>query len=361
MFVVKGFYDSALVYASQVDDSAIEQIKDLCNQEFAKGSNIRIMSDAHAGAGCTIGTTMRITDTVVPNLVGVDIGCGLAVSILEQSSVDFAELDRVIRAQIPAGFKIRTRPHHYNDAVDLGKLRCKDEVDLNRASLSIGTLGGGNHFIELNRDSKGRIYLVVHSGSRHIGLQVALLYQKRASKHTGNPLAYLEGKDFDDYLNDMSIMQAWADLNRRAITQEIIESLGLTIAEQFSTVHNYIDIENMILRKGAVSAQKGEQLIIPLNMRDGSLICVGKGNSDWNWSAPHGAGRVMSRREAKRSLSMKEYRIMMKDVYTTSVNKSTLDECPLAYKPVSALLDHINPTVEVIEHIKPLYNFKAAE
>lgn len=363
MFTIKGFYNEAVVFshATEVDQGAIDQIKDLLSKEFSRGSKIRIMSDVHSGAGSVIGTTMTIVDTVVPNLVGVDIGCGLEVINLGRIELDFKALDDYIQTTIPAGFKIRTHAHPHTDLINIDQLICKREVDLSRGRLSIGTLGGGNHFIELNEGSRGEYYLVIHSGSRNIGLQVATFYQKIASKGGRDPLAHLEGEAFDHYLHDMQIMQHFADVNRKAIGASIIEGMGLSPLESFSTIHNYIDIEQMILRKGAVSAQKGEKLIIPLNMRDGSLLCLGKGNAHWNYSAPHGAGRVLSRREAKRTLEMREYRSMMQGIYTTSVNRGTLDESPLAYKPFEQLINHIGPTVEIIERVKPRYNFKASD
>ena len=363
MFTIKGFYNDAVVYANagDVDQGAIDQIKDLLSRPFVKGSTIRIMTDVHSGAGCVIGTTMTITDTVVPNLVGVDIGCGLEVVCLSDTAIDLKALDAFIHRAIPAGFKVRQHPHPYNDLIDLEALLAKGSLDLGRGRLSIGTLGGGNHFIELNVDEDSHRYLVVHSGSRHIGLQVATHYQKAAQQGTRDPLAHLEGAHFDAYLHDMQIMQRYADLNRKAIADAILEGLGLTAVDRFSTIHNYIDTDSMILRKGAVSAREGERLIIPLNMRDGSLLCIGKGNAQWNWSAPHGAGRLMSRREAKRVLDLKQFRTMMKGIHTTSVGKATLDESPLAYKPLGQLLQHIGATVEVVDHIQPLYNFKALD
>ncbi len=363
MFTIKGFYNDAVVYAhaSEVDQAAIDQIKDLLARPFVKGSTIRIMPDVHSGAGCVIGTTMTITDTVVPNLVGVDIGCGLEVVRLADDAVDLPALDAFIRRAIPAGFKIREQAHPYNDLIDLNELHARSALDLNRGRLSIGTLGGGNHFIELNVDEAAERYLVVHSGSRHIGLQVATHYQKMAAKGEHDPLAELEGEAFEQYLHDMQIMQRYADLNRRAIADTIIEGLALRVVDRFSTIHNYIDVASMILRKGAVSAEEGERLIIPLNMRDGSLLCIGRGNREWNRSAPHGAGRLMSRREAKRVLSLKQYRTMMQGIHTTSVSRATLDECPLAYKPLARLLAHIGPTVEVVERITVIYNFKAPD
>lgn len=363
VFTISGFYNEAIVYAerSDVDDLAIAQIKDLLSRPFSRGSTIRIMSDVHSGAGCVIGTTMTIDKSVVPNLVGVDIGCGLVVVRLGDGDLDRAALDAFIRRAIPSGFSVRTTAHPYNDLIDIDALICQSRVDASRARLSLGTLGGGNHFIEVNVDQGGRRYLAIHSGSRHIGLQVATHYQKLASGGERDSLAALTGSAFDDYIHDMQIMQRWADLNRQAMADQIIEALGLAEVERFSTIHNYIDTAAMILRKGAVSARMGERLIIPLNMRDGSLLCVGRGNAAWNYSAPHGAGRLMSRKEAKRTLSLKEYRRVMGDIYTTSVSKATLDESPEAYKSGATILAHIGATVDVIEQIRPIYNYKAAE
>lgn len=365
---IKGRYNTAIVYTNNIDPGAVAQIQALCDQEFVQGSKIRIMPDVHSGVGCTIGTTMTIKDKVVPNLVGVDIGCGMEVVKLANRNLDLQKLDKLIYAKIPSGFSIRDKIHSFSEQIDLSKLKCRKGVDLDRGLRSIGTLGGGNHFIEINRDSEGYLYLVVHSGSRHLGLEVANLYQKEASKSLsktkpGIPksLCYLSGALFNDYLHDMKIIQRFADLNRKAIVDEIVKGMNLEILEQFTTIHNYIDLKAMILRKGAVSAQKGEKLLIPINMRDGSLICQGKGNPDWNYSAPHGAGRLMSRTEAKNSLTLAQYKETMAGIYTTSVNKRTLDECPLAYKPLEEIVSNIRDTVDIIEHIKPIYNFKAAE
>lgn len=400
MLEVKGQYNKAIVYTDNVEAGAIAQIETLCNQEFVAGSKIRIMPDVHSGAGCTIGTTMTITDKIVPNLVGVDIGCGIEVVKLENSHIELQKLDKIIYEKIPSGFNIRKKEHSFNEEIDLTELRCKSEVNLARAKSSIGTLGGGNHFIEVNQDSEGSLYLVIHSGSRHLGLEVANLYQGEAFKslnkntkadleefvaklkETGRDkeiqkvlkkkkaevltdipkaLSYVSGTLFDDYLHDMKIVQRYAELNRKAMIQEIVKAMKLKVIDQFTTIHNYIDTENMILRKGAVSAQKDEVLLIPINMRDGSLICRGKGNPDWNYSAPHGAGRLMSRTQAKNSLTLSQFKEMMSGVYTTSVNKGTLDECPLAYKPVEDIVKNIGDTVEMLDTIKPVYNFKAKE
>lgn len=383
MIQIKGQFNTAKVFTDNLEERAIAQIRELCNQEFTKGSVIRIMPDAHVGAGCTIGTTMTVTDKIVPNLVGVDIGCGIETIRLKQRELDLERLDQIIHSSIPAGFNIRRREHRYVENIDFNLLVCKNHLNLKRARLSIGTLGGGNHFIEVNRDEDGSLYLVVHSGSRHLGKQVADHYQKlayreltsdgdgqrrrkgrRGVKQKTGPgkisrhLAYLEGEGYDNYLHDMKIIQRYASYNRKAIVDEIINRMGLEAEEQLTTIHNYIDLDSMILRKGAISAQEGEKIIIPLNMRDGSILCIGKGNKDWNYSAPHGAGRLMSRREAKRVLDLKEFKESMEGIYTTTANRSTLDECALAYKPMDEIINNIQDAAEVIALLTPIYNFK---
>ena len=325
------------------------------------------MPDVHEGLGCTIGTTMTIQDKIVPNLVGVDIGCGIETIKLKNRKLDLEELDRIIYDYIPSGFNIRNKEHKYAQNITFHNLVCRNHVDIKRARLSIGTLGGGNHFIEVNQNEKGELYLNVHSGSRHLGKQVADYYQKLAyvklkskSIKIKKYLAYLEGQDYHNYLNDMAIVQKYAVYNRKAIVDEIINRMKFEIEEQFTTIHNYIDLDFMILRKGAISAKKGEKILIPINMRDGSLICMGKGNKDWNYSAPHGAGRVMSRKEAKRQVRLEEFKESMRGIYTTSVNKSTIDEAPMAYKSIDEIMESIRDTAEILEVIKPIYNFKAA-
>ncbi len=400
MIEIQGKYNTAKVFTDVVDSTSIAQIVELCNQEFAGNSQIRLMPDVHAGAGCTIGTTMTITDKIVPNLVGVDIGCGMETVRIREKHIELQKLDKLIYQKIPSGFAIRQKPHPYLREVDLLQLRCGDHVNILRAEKSIGTLGGGNHFIEVDKDDDGNIYLVVHSGSRHLGLEVAKYYQEEGYKalngtdersiakliaemkkqgkqkeiqkeikriknlkQTNIPkhLAYVSDKLFEDYIHDMQIVQHFAALNRQAIMDEMIKGMKLHVEEQFTTIHNYIDTKNMILRKGAVSAQAGEQILIPINMRDGSLLCVGKGNPDWNFSAPHGAGRLMSRAQAKQSFTVSEFKKQMADVYTTSVSKSTLDECPMAYKGMQDILDNITPTADVIKILRPIYNFKAGD
>ncbi|MCK9217509.1 MAG: RtcB family protein [Firmicutes bacterium] len=369
MIRIEGKYNYAIVYTDNVEETAVRQIETLCNQEFVKDSIIRIMPDVHAGAGCTIGTTMTIEDKVVPNLVGVDIGCGIEVVRLEERKINLEKLDDLIYERIPSGFNIRDTEHIFNEKIDLNQLKCKEKINPGRARRSIGTLGGGNHFIEINKDSNDNLYLVVHSGSRHLGHQAASFYQREAYKalkkekkaHMPRDLAYVEGELFNDYIHDMKIIQRYADLNRKAMIEEIIAGMKLRPLSQFTTIHNYIDTGNMILRKGAVSAKKGEILLIPINMRDGSLICAGKGNPKWNFSAPHGAGRIMSRRQAKATLTMDKFKKTMEGIYTTSVSRDTLDECALAYKPIKEIIRNIGDAVDIIDTISPIYNFKAAE
>ncbi len=402
MIEIQGAYNNALCYTGDLDKSAGGQIKAVCDQQAFAASKIRIMPDVHAGMGCTIGTTMTITDKVVPGMVGVDIGCGMETVRLNERDIDFEKLDALIRAQIPCGREIRDTPHALNAEIDLAGLRCLPYVNVNRAQRSIGTLGGGNHFIEVDRGEQGELFLVVHSGSRHIGNEVAKYYQEegfhalcgnarfqidetiRQMKESGNTkeihktikelkkrramlipipkdLAYVEGPLFDDYIHDMRIIQHFAVLNRKAMTEVILSGMELTRAEEFTTIHNYIDTDAMILRKGAVSAKLGEKLLIPINMRDGALICMGRSNADWNCSAPHGAGRLMSRKDAFAALSIDEYKAEMDGIFTTCVVPDTLDESPMAYKSMDEIVAQIGPTADIVERIRPVYNFKASE
>ena len=400
MIELNGKYNTAKVFTEVIEQDAITQIIAFCSQPMSEGSQIRIMPDVHAGAGCTIGTTMTITDKVIPNLVGVDIGCGMETVRLKEKHIEVQKLDKLIYEKIPSGFSIREKPHRYCEKIDLAELYCIEHIDPLRAEKSIGTLGGGNHFIEADKGEDGSIYIVIHSGSRHLGVEVARYYQNEAyrrlnqstdkeineliarlkaegkqkqiqselkklenTKTTDVPkhLAYCEGELFEQYIHDMKIVQQFAMLNRQAMMNEIIKGMHVHAEDQFTTIHNYIDTETMILRKGAVSAEAGEKLLIPINMRDGSLICTGKGNPDWNCSAPHGAGRLMSRSQAKQSFTVSEYKKQMNGIYTTSVNAQTLDECPMAYKSMEDIVDNIGDTVEINEVIKPIYNFKAGE
>lgn len=398
MIELKGKYNEAKIFTDVVDEASISQVLLLLNQEFVSGSKIRLMPDIHAGSGCTIGTTMTITDKIVPNLVGVDIGCGMESVKIKESHIELQKLDKLIYGKIPSGFNVREKTHRYFDEINLEDLCCYKHIDPRRAEKSLGTLGGGNHFIEANKDGEGNIYIVVHSGSRHLGLEVANYYQEEGykalngsaqediehliadlkaqgrereiqksisvlknTKRTNIPkqLAYVSDDLFEQYIHDMKIVQSYAQLNRKAMMDEIVNGMKVHVVEQFTTIHNYIDTDAMILRKGAVSAKKDEKLLIPINMRDGSLICVGKGNDDWNQSAPHGAGRLMSRSAAKESFTVSEFKKQMGGIYTTSVNKETLDECPMAYKGMDDIVNNIGDTVDIVQIIKPIYNFKA--
>jgi RNA-splicing ligase RtcB len=403
MIQVAGLHNIAICFTGELEAVASEQIKTVCDRKEFADSKIRIMPDVHAGKGCTIGTTMTISDKIVPGMVGVDIGCGMETVRLEEKEINYPALDDLIRREIPSGWDIRDIEHSLNNEINLDELRCVQAVNLVRARRSIGTLGGGNHFIEVARSENGTLFLVVHSGSRHIGSQVADYYQEEAYKtFCGNSkwqieeaisilksegrhkeiestikmlsaqvhnevggipknLTYVSGELFNDYIHDMKIIQRFAVLNRQAMTEVILRSMGLTATDRFTTIHNYIDTDNMILRKGAVSAKTGERLLIPINMRDGSLICVGKGNEDWNFSAPHGAGRLMSRTAAIKTLSMDKYITAMNGIFSTSVNNKTLDESPMAYKCIDEIVSHITPTADIIEQIRPTYNFKASE
>jgi tRNA-splicing ligase RtcB len=371
LILIKGQFNEAKVFTSELEETARAQIQNLVNQSFVKGSKIRVMPDVHAGAGSTIGTTMTIKDKVVPNLVGVDIGCGMLTCELTgitEENLNLQKLDNLIRFRIPSGYDIRRNPHEFLDRTRIDDLRCREKgkndgkLKMDRARLSLGTLGGGNHFIEINKDENNKLYLVVHSGSRHLGLQVALHYQRLAAKlqpEIERDLAYLEGEPLKDYLHDMKIMQEYAVWNRKAMAETIITGMEWQTGARYTTIHNYIDLNTMILRKGAISADAGEIVLIPLNMRDGSLLCVGKGNPDWNFSAPHGAGRIMSRNEAKRVLSMKDFKDSMDGIFSTSVRKDTLDEAPMAYKSLESIQEYLDQTVDILHHLTPLYNFKA--
>jgi RNA-splicing ligase RtcB len=365
MLRIKGDFGEAEIFTDNVDETTISQVKNLCNSVIAKNSKIRIMPDCHAGVGCVIGTTMTIKDKIVPNLVGVDIGCGMYVVRLRDFKAPEI-LDEVIKNFIPSGKSVRSKIYKRVEEIEIDRLKSKKELDIQRGYLSIGTLGGGNHFIEV---AKGEgYYLIIHSGSRHLGKQVAEYYQnlaknicqKKGIKIT-NGLEYLEGEEMENYLHDMKIMQNYAKINRESMAEIIIDKMKLEFLDSFHTIHNYIDIDNSILRKGAVSAKKGERILIPLNMKDGSLICIGKGNPNWNFSAPHGAGRIMSRNKAKEVITLEQFKETMRGVFSTTINKWTIDEAPQAYKSPDEIIKSIGETVEIVERLTPVYNFKAAE
>lgn len=398
MLEIKGKVNTAVCYAKVVEDEAIEQIRRMCDYEFTEGSRIRIMPDVHAGKGCTIGTTMTVTDKAVPNIVGVDIGCGMYTVTLGKGDIDFEKLDEAAHF-VPSGMNVW---EGRQERFDLTALRCYRSLrDTKRLERSLGTLGGGNHFIEVDRAEDGTNYLVIHSGSRNLGKQVAEIYQQlaidlnkgketyfqerdaiiREYKAAGRrkeiqaaleaiswnkreatmpeDLCFLYGSYLEDYLFDVEICQTFARRNREKIAEVLLDRTGMSGTDSFHTIHNYIDTEEMILRKGAIAAHEGEKVLIPINMRDGSVLAVGKGNPEWNYSAPHGAGRIMSRKKAKENLDMDDYKREMGGIYTTSVNEATLDEAPMAYKSLGDIIDVIKESVTVIDIMKPIYNFKA--
>ena len=396
--MIKGKVNTAVCFARVIEEEAIEQIRRMCDYEITRGSRIRIMPDVHAGKGCTIGTTMTIIDKAVPNVVGVDIGCGMYTVKLGKADIDFEKVDEACHI-IPSGFDTWDRVMW---PFDLTELRCYRELkDAKRLNKSLGTLGGGNHFIEIDEAADGTKYLVIHSGSRNLGTQVAMFYQhlaidlnhgkeeylakreqiieeykaagrkseiqaalndlkwEKRDSDVPDDLCYLYGKYLDDYLHDVEICQAFARLSREKMAEVILEHTGLEAQEAFHTIHNYIDTDEMILRKGAIAAHEGELVLIPINMRDGSVLATGKGNPEWNYSAPHGAGRIMSRSKAKDAIGLDEYRKAMEGIYTTSVSAETLDEAPMAYKSLGDIIDVIEESVNVIEVLKPVFNYKA--
>jgi len=409
--VVTGKYTKAFVYATTVDENSLAQIKKLCDQKFTEGEQIRIMPDTHQGTGCVIGFTMTLKNlSVCPNLVGVDIGCGILVSKFANSEIDLERLDAIIHEKVPSGMSVNESS--LPSFVDLTDLKCYEFLrHTNRLNQSMGTLGGGNHFIEVDIDEAGNKYLVIHSGSRNLGVQVCEFYQNLAIekcgdlkgirdrynfiieenidklKHCGKQikiqemieaqrvlmnaeiekavpdknLAFLTGDDFDNYINDMTICQNWANENRITMANTIASNLGIGFSEWFDTVHNYINVEDLILRKGAISAKYGEKVAIPLNMQDGTIIATGLGNPEWNQSAPHGAGRLMSRTAARSRIKMSDFKKSMEGIYTTSVCGDTIDEAPQAYKSAEEILANIKDTCKVLEVIHPVYNFKAKE
>ena len=394
------------IFTDNIEEKAAEQINLLLEQEVFKNTKVRIMPDVHAGKGCVIGFTGNLGDKVIPNIVGVDIGCGMLTVNLGNINLNLEKLDDIIKNNVPSGFNIHDVKKEKFDK--LPDLKCyRDLKDTKRFERSIGTLGGGNHFIEIDIDEDNNKYLVIHTGSRNLGKQVAEHYQNLADqlcnydmneynekqqeiikeyKELGRrkeiqkaleklqkqyrtskniiprELAYLEKNHREDYLHDMKICQDFAALNRSMIAKLICDNLGnISTKDSFETIHNYIDLNSNIVRKGAISAKKDELLLIPINMRDGCIIGKGKGNDDWNMSAPHGAGRIMSRTQAKKSFGLEEFKKSMEGIYTTSVNKDTLDEAPFVYKPIQEIIGNIKDTVEIIRIIKPIYNFKASD
>ena len=397
---IKGKFATAICYAKEIEDGAAEQIRTMCDQKFTEGCRVRIMPDVHAGKGCTIGTTMTIRGKAVPNVVGVDIGCGMYTTKLGNKRVDFARVDEICH-WIPSGMNVW---ESRREPFDLEQLRCFSKLKQKTwLKNSLGTLGGGNHFIEIDQSEDGTYWLVIHSGSRNLGKQVCEYYQQLAvdiaegkeaymesspelieqlkaegrqqeiqkeldalrlrlnHKTAPDSLCHLEGQHLDDYLHDVKICQEFAVRNREIMAGLILKKTGMIGLESFHTVHNYIDTDEMILRKGAIAAHAGERVLIPINMRDGSIIAIGRGNEEWNYSAPHGAGRIMSRKTARDTLSLDDYRAAMKGIYTTTATQETIDEAPMAYKRMEDIIDAVREAVDIVEIIRPVYNFKAAE
>lgn len=381
MFDIKGLHTTARVFSDTWDEKAVQQIRELVDQPFVEGARVRIMPDYHWGAGCTIGFTANLGKVVVPNLVGVDIGCGMCVvelGKLHEKDLDLPRLDDVVHQHVPAGFESHAKPvarlDKVNKLVSLSSLSAPGKKKTSPADLfqrQLGTLGGGNHFIEIDRGNDGEHYLVIHSGSRNMGKQIADHYQKLAIRETQKAgitvprmLAYLTGAAREDYLHDMDIAQKYAAKNRLVMAERILRhwlGIDLETLPVFQTIHNYINFDDGIIRKGAVSAREGERIIIPMNMRDGSLLVTGSGNADWNYSAPHGAGRLMGRAEARKALNLGEFERSMRGIYSTTINRDTLDEAPMAYKPMDEIVRNIVGTARVDKVIRPLYNFKAGK
>ena len=379
MKTINGAYTSAKIFttnneATAIDSYAISQLQLLCDNETAKGCTIRVMPDVHPGKVGTIGLTMTIGDKLMPNLVGIDIGCGMTLAQIKAKKVEFQKLDTVIRENVPAGFDIRKKVHRFADDFDLTRLRCFKHIRHDKALLSLGSLGSGNHFIEVDKDDDGNLYIVVHSGSRHLGKEVSEYYLNEGHKllkangaDIPYELAYAQGKLLEDYIHDVQIVQEFAELNRNIILDEIIKGMKWKIIDSYSCIHNYIDssdstlqlINSSILRKGAISAKDGEKVIIPINMRDGIILGTGLGNIEWNLSAPHGSGRILKREDIKSNYTLSAYKAEMKGIYSNCINKDTLDEAPFAYRAIDEIAEVIKDTVTIDKIIKPVYNFKA--
>lgn len=396
MIEIQGKFGEAKIFTDNIEPEAITDIYKVLNSPVAINANVRIMPDVHKGMSFPIGTTMKIIDKVIPNGVSVDIGCGMLIQKLEDKDIDLEKLDNIIHKNVPSGFSLHNKPHRWANDTRISELRCKDKLpNINKFPLAVGTLGSGNHFIELNKDDEGNYYLVIHTGSRNLGKQVADYYQNEAYmqmkskvnniseiiaqlQHLGREqeiestlkslpkveidknMAYCEGQVMDDYLYDMAICQEYAELNRKAIADIIQCGMRWKVVEEFQTIHNYINMDDMILRKGAISAKKGEIVIIPISPSYGSLICIGKGNEEWNFSAPHGGGRTMSRKAAREKYTTKDFEIAMNGIYTTTVSEDTIDECPMAYKDPNEIIENIKDTVDIVKHIVPVYNFKGS-
>jgi len=362
---VKGMYAEAKLFTDDVEDYAEAQVKMICDHEAAAGSKICLMPDIHPGKVAPIGLSMTVTDLVIPQLLGVDIGCGMTCVKLNRNHAEFQKLDRIIRENVPSGFAIRQTPHHIAEEFSYESLHCRRHINQTRAARSLGTLGGGNHFIEIDRGTDGSMYLVIHTGSRHLGEEVAEYYTKLANKSLKEQgreipyyMSYLEGENKQAYMEDVQIIQNYAQWNRQIIVREILKGMKWKAIEEFSVAHNYIDPSGT-LHKGSISAGKGEKVIIPANMRDGMIFGIGKGCGEWNYSAPHGSGRKLKREDVKRQHTVSEFKKEMKGIYSSCVGADTLDEAPFAYRSLAEIAAVIKDTVEITEIWKPVYNFKA--
>lgn len=375
---LEGKYTNATLFLSNnvennIDEYALAQIQMLCDNQSAEGCRIRVMPDVHPGKGCTIGMTMTVGKKLMPNIVGIDIGCGMRLAKLKSQKAEFQKLDTVIRENIPSGFNIRGSVHHYADEIDLSELHCYKHINEQKALCSLGTLGGGNHFIELDKDENGDVFLIIHSGSRHLGLEVTDYYLHKGNellKQKGEDipyeLTYLEGELLQEYIDDLLVVQKFAELNRAAMMNELVKGMKFKVTEEYECIHNYLDTETVIdgetvhvIRKGAISAKYGEKVIIPINMRDGVILATGKGNEAWNCSAPHGAGRIYKRSDVKENFTVSDYKKVMKGIYSTCIDSTTLDEAPFVYRNINDIQEVIHETVNIDSILKPIYNFKA--
>ena len=367
METVNGKYADAVIFTEDLEDYAKAQIQMICDNEVAENSKIRIMPDAHPGKVGPIGLTMTVGKRIIPNLLGIDIGCGMSLVKLKEKRMEFQKLDKVIRGKIPSGFAVRDSIHHKAEEFDFERLYCYKNINKEKAGLSLGTLGSGNHFIEVDKDEKGNLYIIVHSGSRHLGKEVTDYYVNEGAKllkakgmEVPYPLTWIEGELMEQYLADVKVVQEYAALNREIILSEIVKGMKLKVTEEISTIHNYMDMtgEELLLRKGSISAKAGEKVIIPINMKDGILLGTGKGNSEWNCSAPHGSGRKLRRDEVKNQYTVSTFKSEMKGIHCTCIGADTLDEAPFAYRGLEQIRNQIGETVEVTEVLKPVYNFK---
>ena len=377
MRIVSGTCTSAKIFTDTIEDYALAQIQMLIDHPAFKGSRVRIMPDVHPGKVGTIGFTATLTDRVLPNVVGGDIGCGMTLAKLKQTKAEFQKLDVVIRELVPSGAMTHKKPHRFGADFDAARLRCAEHVNLERTARSLGTLGGGNHFIEMDRDEEGSLYVVIHSGSRHLGTEVTAYYLKAGQQYLKKQgiqvpyeLVYLEGDLMEDYIHDVSVVQEFAALNREAILDELTRGMQWKLQDSDSCVHNYIDtsetsqsgapvIRKGVIRKGAISAKEGERVIIPINMRDGVILGIGLGNEDWNNSAPHGAGRIMKRQDVKAHFTVSQYKKEMQGIYSSCIGKGTLDEAPMAYRSLEQIMEALSETVKIDKILKPVYNYKA--